>query len=173
MTITPEIKAAILKAIDLHGNVTQFAKHLGIAHSTVLFWLSGKTTIVSGRLWAQKLRPALAPWLTPGVVPPSSLPQAPSASSGGEMALPEGYRPWETLADFERGSVVRLRDGGRVLGIILPFDARQETMLKLVVRENDCDGTPPLMVVYPRFALELLEILVDGKWLPAGKRAEA
>ena len=63
MNLTPEIKEAIKKAIDLHGNVTQFAKHLGIAHSTVLFWLSGKTTEVSGRLWAQKLRPALLPFL--------------------------------------------------------------------------------------------------------------
>lgn len=63
MNLTPEIKEAIRKAIDLHGNVTQFAKHLGIAHSTVLFWLSGKTTEVSGRLWAQKLRPSLLPFL--------------------------------------------------------------------------------------------------------------
>jgi len=63
MNLTPEIKEAIRKAIDLHGNVTQFAKHLGIAHSTVLFWLSGKTTQVSGRLWAQKLRPSLMPFL--------------------------------------------------------------------------------------------------------------
>ena len=63
MNLTPEIKEAIKKAIDLHGNVTQFAKHLGIAHSTVLFWLSGKTTQVSGRLWAQKLRPSLLPFL--------------------------------------------------------------------------------------------------------------
>ncbi len=67
MNLTPEIKEAIKKAIDLHGNVTQFAKHLGIAHSTVLFWLSGKTTQVSGRLWAQKLRPSLMPFLGPSV----------------------------------------------------------------------------------------------------------
>lgn len=65
MQITPEIMEAIKKAIDLHGNVTQFAKHLGIAHSTVLFWMSGKTTEISGRLWAQKLRPSLLPFLGP------------------------------------------------------------------------------------------------------------
>ncbi len=63
MKITPEIIHALQKSIDHHGNVTQFAKSLGIAHSTVLFWLSGKTTEINGRIWAQKLRPELAPFL--------------------------------------------------------------------------------------------------------------
>lgn len=63
MKITPEIIHALQKSIEHHGNVTQFAKSLGIAHSTVLFWLSGKTTEINGRIWAQKLRPELSPFL--------------------------------------------------------------------------------------------------------------
>jgi len=63
MTITEDIKKAIKRAIDQHGNVTQFAKSLGLAHSTVLFWLSGKTATISGLVWAQKLRPALVPYM--------------------------------------------------------------------------------------------------------------
>ena len=65
MDITPEIQDLLRKAIDYHGNVTQMAKSLGIAHSTILFWQSGKTKVISGRLWAQKLRPLLTPFATP------------------------------------------------------------------------------------------------------------
>lgn len=66
MKITQEITDALNKAIDHYGNVTQLAKHLGIAHSTILFWLSGKTNNISGQLWASKLRPALRPFLNGG-----------------------------------------------------------------------------------------------------------
>jgi hypothetical protein len=71
MKITPEIKAAIGKAIEHYGNVTQFAKNVGLAHSTVLFWQNGKTTEVSGRVWAQKLRPALLPFMDDPTFAPS------------------------------------------------------------------------------------------------------
>ena len=63
MKITPEIMQALEKAIDHHGNVSQFAKHVGLAHSTILFWKSGKTTSISGNVWANKLRPALIPFI--------------------------------------------------------------------------------------------------------------
>ena len=75
MKITPEIIHALQKSIDHHGNVTQFAKSLGIAHSTVLFWLSGKTTEINGRIWAQKLRPELTPFLEQETaIPPGLFP---------------------------------------------------------------------------------------------------
>lgn len=63
MRITPEIASAIEKAIERYGNVSHFAKSLGIAHSTVLFWLSGKTASVSGDIWMRKLKPALEPFM--------------------------------------------------------------------------------------------------------------
>ncbi len=87
MKITPEIIHALQKSIDHHGNVTQFAKSLGIAHSTVLFWLSGKTTEINGRIWAQKLRPELTPFLEE------------------ESALPSGMFPY--LAGEPRGEYTR------------------------------------------------------------------
>ena len=41
MKVTPEILKALNRAKDYYGNTTQLAKHLGIAHSTILFWFSG------------------------------------------------------------------------------------------------------------------------------------
>ena len=63
MKVTPEILAAIDNAIDHYGNITQFAKHLGIAHSTNLFWKNGKTGNISGQLWINKLRHELKPFM--------------------------------------------------------------------------------------------------------------
>ena len=40
MKITPSIIDAINKAIVYYGNVSQVAKNMGVAHSTVLFWTS-------------------------------------------------------------------------------------------------------------------------------------
>ena len=65
MKVTPEILAAIDGAIEHYGNITQFAKHLGIAHSTILFWKSGKTGNISGQLWINKLRHELRPFMPP------------------------------------------------------------------------------------------------------------
>lgn len=70
MKITPDIRKALELAIEHHGNVTQFSKSLGIAHSTVLFWLSGKTSEINGRLWARKLRYELQPYLADGAGKP-------------------------------------------------------------------------------------------------------
>ncbi len=69
MKITQEITKALEKAIESYGNKAQFAKALGIAHSTLLFWLSGKTTEINGRLWATKLRPILMDYMDPSMVP--------------------------------------------------------------------------------------------------------
>ncbi len=56
MKLTPEILNALRLAIEHYGNTSQFAKHVGIAHSTVLFWLSGKTSNISGHIWVSKIR---------------------------------------------------------------------------------------------------------------------
>lgn len=64
MKITPAITAALRRAINYYGNVSQLASAIGVAHSTVLFWVNGKTTDMSGKLWTGKIRPVLAPFLS-------------------------------------------------------------------------------------------------------------
>ena len=65
MNVTQDVKNALQRTIDAYGNVSQFAKAVGVAHSTVLFWLSGKSPNINGRVWMKKIRPALLPFLTP------------------------------------------------------------------------------------------------------------
>ena len=63
MEITPEIMKLIKQSIDRHGNLTQFAQSIGVRHSTVVFWLSGKTKSINGGVWAKQVRPEIMPGL--------------------------------------------------------------------------------------------------------------
>ncbi|OGV48657.1 MAG: hypothetical protein A2017_04415 [Lentisphaerae bacterium GWF2_44_16] len=63
MKITKEVKRAIRKAAENYGNVYQLSKKLGIAHSTILFWLDGKTSSISGDIWYEKVRPVIKPFM--------------------------------------------------------------------------------------------------------------
>lgn len=67
MKVTPEILDAIDRASDYYGNITLLAQHLGIAHSTILFWRSGKTTNISGKLWIEKIHQKLKPFMPGGI----------------------------------------------------------------------------------------------------------
>ena len=64
MNITPELRSVFHRVISEYGNPSQFAKSIGVAHSTVLFWLNEKSPSISGRIWIGKVRPALLPFLS-------------------------------------------------------------------------------------------------------------
>ncbi len=89
--ITQNMIDALEKAVDCYGNVSQLAKKMGIAHSTVLFWMSGKTRNISGRLWIEKIRPVLLPFMDRASVrdllPPRNL---------------QAYFAAEPMADYHR-----------------------------------------------------------------------
>lgn len=89
--ITQNMIDALEKAVDCYGNVSQLAKKMGIAHSTVLFWMSGKTRNISGRLWIEKIRPVLLPFMDRASVrdllPPRNL---------------QAYLAAEPMADYHR-----------------------------------------------------------------------
>lgn len=63
MKISKEIQNAIRKASEDCGNVYQLSKKIGVSHSTVLFWLNGKTSNMSGDIWYEKLLPVIKPYL--------------------------------------------------------------------------------------------------------------
>ncbi|MBO7146159.1 MAG: hypothetical protein J6W81_00235 [Lentisphaeria bacterium] len=73
MKLTPEILKALQEAINYYGNTSQFAKQVGIAHSTVLFWLSGKTSNISGHIWSSRVRKELHRFMNPPAEPRSTV----------------------------------------------------------------------------------------------------
>lgn len=96
MKITPSIIAAIHRAINFYGNVSQLATVMGVAHSTIHFWIKGKTTDMSGKLWLRKIRPVLAPFLSKDQLQKVGLASYPLLphSSGEFLRLQENPPPY-------------------------------------------------------------------------------
>ncbi|OGV51295.1 MAG: hypothetical protein A2X49_03785 [Lentisphaerae bacterium GWF2_52_8] len=66
--IDKEIKTALENASMRYGTVYELSKVIGVSHSTVLFWLNGRTKFISGDVWYEKLHPLLKPYLpSPGI----------------------------------------------------------------------------------------------------------
>lgn len=87
MKISDEILDAVSRAAEHYGNVSQLAKTMGVAHSTILFWRTGKTTSMSGKLWNTKVKPVLAPFMAvPRMVSETSAPYLPAPPSAERSA---------------------------------------------------------------------------------------
>jgi SOS-response transcriptional repressor LexA len=116
MKINNGIIEAIKLLIEDCGNAYQLSKKIGVSHSTVLFWLDGKTSRISGDVWHEKLYPLLRPYLKysetftgaarggeervkyrPEVVPAKRLNEAPVLN----FAQAAGYDPaFEPIDDY-------------------------------------------------------------------------
>lgn len=134
MKITPEIINALEKSIEHHGNVTQFAKSLGIAHSTVLFWLSGKTTEINGRIWAQKIRPALMPFIE----------QEPAASGVSPYLIsePRGIYPPAKSSEPERPERAAVIPQDRIAELDITIEPVQEFIERIDSDKTFVFATP-------------------------------
>lgn len=71
MKITQEILEALECAINDSGSIYKFAKELGVSHSTVFFWKTGKTTSINNQVWGSCLRKKLRPYLSSKAGEPS------------------------------------------------------------------------------------------------------
>ena len=63
MVLDDAVRNALKKAIEKHGNVLRFSRAIGVSHTTVLFWLKGKTSKINMTLWQSVVRPAIAEFL--------------------------------------------------------------------------------------------------------------
>ena len=64
MKITPEFLSALELAINDSGSIYKLAKELGISHSTIFFWRTGRTINIHHKTWAGGLRKKLKPSLS-------------------------------------------------------------------------------------------------------------
>lgn len=69
---------------------------MGVAHSTVFFWLSGKTENISGKLWQSRIRPVLAPFML-------------KAQQGNPGSHPVIYRD---ISDYQKPDALILGESG-------------------------------------------------------------
>lgn len=73
MKLNPEILEAIHHAVEHYGNTSQFARKIGVAHSTVLFWLSGKTANINDTIWKKRVQRVLRKFMSPAESQPGTL----------------------------------------------------------------------------------------------------
>ena len=88
MKLNPEILEAIRNAVEHYGNTSQFAKEIGVAHSTVLFWLSGKTSNINSTIWDKRVRRVLRKFMPAPASKLSALHDQPGSFSTNQIAAP-------------------------------------------------------------------------------------
>lgn len=163
MNITPELRSVFQRVISEYGNPSQFAKSIGVAHSTVLFWLNGKSPTISGRIWIGKVRPALLPFLSreeqilfaPDTMIHRNLSASANAPGTGNSRKPAPLFSAQQLLDFD------------------PVFESIDSFIRRTAKIGSCPFTIPTSPV--RFALNwpaaeplpfALNALVDGSARP-------
>ena len=57
------IRKSLAEAVEKNGGLLAFSKRIGVAHSTVLFWLNGKTKSINSDLWRGRVYPEIESYL--------------------------------------------------------------------------------------------------------------
>lgn len=89
MVITDSIRKAIQAAIAKSGSSLSFSRSIGVSHTTVSYWLNGRTRKINANLW-QIMLPLISEFLTPSETMPYSYDSV--AAGNGRGVLRE--RSW-------------------------------------------------------------------------------
>ena len=88
MVITESIRNAIQAAVTKSGSLLSFSHSVGISHTTVSYWLNGRTRKINSTVW-QSLLPMISEYLDPSES--ISYPCAPVAAGNTAFALREQF----------------------------------------------------------------------------------
>ena len=151
MKLNDEILEALKRAIRHYGNTSQFADHIGVAHRTVLFWLSGKTTNISGKIWTNHLRRELRAFMN----------EPQDRYMVREEILP--------FSDFEKRGPVNREVCMAKISDMIDFDATVESPVSFVKAHSVAKSSFSSGKMESFFALELDKPLA-GPFLPKGAK---
>lgn len=108
MVITESIQKAIQSAIDKCGSLLSFSRSVGVSHTTVAFWLSGRTRKINSTVW-DNLYPLIQEYLekeSDGSVYPSE----PKATGSPTYVLHEKYAGRYGTSQTAPAPLLRLDD---------------------------------------------------------------
>lgn len=160
MVITESIQNAIQAAIRKSGSSLSFSRSIGVSHTTVSYWLNGRTRKINSTVW-QNLLPLIKEYLTPEES--FTYPCNPVAASGPGYIMRESSAAWYSAGGAPRSSVPLLQ-----MDDLKDFDPQIDPLEELV-REKSVQSasfTSPVQPGY--FAVE-----VDKKhsgFFPVGTR---
>ncbi len=88
VVITESIQKAIESAIAKCGSLLSFSRSVGVSHTTVSYWLNGRTRKINATVW-DNLHPLIREYLEPGES--YSYPNEPAATGSPSFVLHEKY----------------------------------------------------------------------------------
>ena len=160
MVITESIQKAIQAAILKSGSSLSFSRSIGVSHTTVSYWLNGRTRKINSTVW-QNLLPLIKEYLAPG--DSMTYPSDPTAAAGPCYVMREPSASWYSAGSGPRSSVPLFQ-----LDDLKDFDPQIDPLEDLV-REKSVPFVSFTSLVLPGyFAVE-----VDKKrsgFFPAGTR---
>ena len=151
MKLNEEILNALKRAIRHYGNTSQFADHIGVAHSTVLFWLSGKTSNISGKIWTNHLRRELRAFMN---------------DPAERYMIREELQPF---SGFDKNTALNREICMAKFSDMIEFDSTVESPVSFVKAHSTETTTFACGKMESFFALELDESLA-GPFLPKGAK---
>lgn len=160
MVITESIQKAIQAAILKSGSSLSFSRSIGVSHTTVSYWLNGRTRKINPTVW-QNLLPLIKDHLASGET--IAYPYDPAAASNPGCIMRETSGAWYSAGSAPRSSVPLLQ-----LDDLKEFDPQIDPLEELV-RERSVQFVSFTSFVQPGyFAVE-----VDKKhsgFFPVGTR---
>ena len=124
MVITESIQNAIQTAVRKSGSMLTFSRSVGVSHTTVAHWISGRTRKINSTAW-QNLLPYIEDYLDPAET--YSYPYNVAPATGKRLVLQEQPAAWHGAAPARMTSVPLLR-----LADIAEFDPQIDSVEDLV-----------------------------------------
>ena len=160
MVITESIQKAIQSAIKKSGSVLSFARTIGVSHTTVTYWVSGRTRKINSTVW-QNLLPLIGEYLDPGET--MVYPYSPVAAAGTNGVLRERSAIWYGAGQTPMTSAPLLH-----LADLADFDPQIDPMEEIIREKAQSAATFTSQVLPGHFAVEI----DSGRnaFFPAGTR---
>lgn len=147
MVITESIQKAIQAAIDKSGSLLSFSRSIGVTHTTVAYWLSGRTRKINSTVWLN-LYPLIKDHL--GTEEAMSYPYSPAAAGNTNCIMREHSQVWYGTDSGAKASAPLLG-----LDDLADFDPQIDS-LEEIIREKAKSAavfTSPVLPGY--FAVEI------------------
>ena len=160
MVITESIQKAIQSAIQKSGSVLSFARSVGVSHTTVTYWLSGRTRKINATVW-QNLLPLIGEYLASGES--MSYPYGPAAAAGTNCVLREQSAIWYGGGMAQKTSAPLLH-----LSDLADFDPQIDPVEELIREKSQSTASFTSPVMPGHFAVEVDK--GQKGFFPAGTR---
>ena len=146
MVITESIQKAIQAAVEKSGSVLSFARTIGVSHTTVTYWLNGRTRKINSTVW-QNLLPLIGEDLNPGEA--MSYPYNPVAAAANANVLRE-QSAWYGVNPAQKMSAPLLQ-----LADLTDFDPQIDPVEEIVRERSKGAAAFTSQVMPGHFAVEI------------------